>query len=76
MPTNWEYTLHIPHDPRAVAVARHTLAHILTTHHLTPLLDPAQLLTSELLGNAIRHTNGPAAMKVGQRGGAGLRLEA
>ncbi|MDF3142952.1 MULTISPECIES: ATP-binding protein [unclassified Streptomyces] len=68
MPPTWEYTLYIPHDPRAVAISRRTLTDILTTHHLPTLVEPAQLLASELLGNAIRHTKGPAALKLRQSG--------
>jgi anti-sigma regulatory factor (Ser/Thr protein kinase) len=73
--STWEYTLYVPHDPRAVAIARHTLTRILTTHHLPALLDDARLLASELLGNAIRHTQGPAALKLRHNGSA-LRLGA
>ncbi|WP_128433821.1 ATP-binding protein [Streptomyces cyaneus] len=75
MPPTWEYTLYIPHDPRAVAISRRTLTDILTTHHLPTLIEPAQLLASELLGNAIRHTTGPAALKL-RRSGRSLRLGA
>jgi anti-sigma regulatory factor (Ser/Thr protein kinase) len=71
----WEYTLYIPHDPRAVAIGRRTLRDILSTHHLPGLLEPAELLASELLSNAIRHTKGPAALKLRRSGGA-LRLGA
>ncbi|KUL32803.1 ATP-binding protein, partial [Streptomyces regalis] len=71
----WEYTLYIPHDPRAVAISRRTLAHILTTHHLPTLIEPAQLLASELLTNALRHTTGPAALKL-RHSGRSFRLGA
>ncbi|WP_241266591.1 ATP-binding protein [Streptomyces scabichelini] len=64
----WEYTLYIPNDPRAVRICRHALRDILTTHHLSTLIEPAELLASELLGNAIRHTEGPAALKLRQAG--------
>ncbi|MFD7812427.1 ATP-binding protein [Streptomyces sp. NPDC059785] len=67
-PAPWEYTLYIPHDPRAVGICRRALRDILTTHHLPTLLEPAELLASELLGNAIRHTKGPAALKLRQSG--------
>ena len=75
MPTPWEYTLYIPHDPRAVGICRRTLADILTAHHLPTLVEPAQLLASELLGNAIRHTAGLAALKL-RRSGPSFRLGA
>ncbi|WP_155057887.1 ATP-binding protein [Streptomyces blattellae] len=65
---NWQYTLYIPNDPRAVGICRRALRDILTSHHLPALVDPAQLLASELLGNAIQHTDGPAALKLSQSG--------
>lgn len=75
MPTPWEYTLYIPHDPRAVGICRRALRDILTSHHLPTLVEPAELLASELLGNAIRHTEGPAALKL-RRSGTSFRLGA
>ncbi|MFF7949853.1 ATP-binding protein [Streptomyces griseorubiginosus] len=60
----WEYTLYIPNDPRAVTVARRTLRLILTMHGLIRLLDTAELLAAELVSNAVRHTKGPAALRV------------
>ncbi|WP_020118733.1 ATP-binding protein [Streptomyces canus] len=66
MPENkpWEYTLYIPDDPRAVTVARRTLRLILTMHGLIRLTDTAELLGAELVSNAVRHTKGPAALRV------------
>ncbi|MFE1798249.1 ATP-binding protein [Streptomyces sp. NPDC059517] len=75
VPAPWEYTLYIPHDPRAVGICRRALRDILTSHHLPTLVEPAELLASELLGNAIRHTKGPAALKL-RRSGPTLRLGA
>ncbi|WP_216588806.1 ATP-binding protein [Streptomyces brasiliscabiei] len=66
----WEYVLHIPHDPRAVTVSRRTLRLILTAHGLTTLLDPAELLATELITNAVLHTKGPAALRVRWANGA------
>ncbi|MFJ9380055.1 ATP-binding protein [Streptomyces sp. NPDC101455] len=60
----WEYTLTIPHDPRSVTVCRRTLRLILTMHGLIGLVDTAELLATELVGNAVRHTEGPAALRV------------
>ncbi|MFF8915915.1 ATP-binding protein [Streptomyces sp. NPDC015032] len=60
----WEYTLYIPHDPRAVTVSRRTLRLILTLHDLLPLSETAELVASELVGNAVRHTKGPAALRL------------
>ncbi|GAB7103421.1 ATP-binding protein [Streptomyces phaeofaciens JCM 4814] len=69
MPESWEYTLHIPHDPRAVTVCRRTLRLILALHRLTHLADTAELLTSELVSNAVLHTKGPAALRIRYREG-------
>ncbi|GCB46738.1 ATP-binding protein [Streptomyces sp. NL15-2K] len=60
----WEYTLYIPNDVRAVTVSRRTLRLILTMHGLIGLVDTAELLAAELVSNAVRHTKGPAALRV------------
>lgn len=60
----WEYTLYIPNNLRAVTVARRTLRLILTMHGLIRLVDTAELLAAELVSNAVRHTKGPAALRV------------
>ncbi|MFJ7076100.1 ATP-binding protein [Streptomyces sp. NPDC098781] len=65
----WEYTLHIPNDVRAVTVSRRTLRLILTLHGLIGLVDTAELLAAELVANAVRHTKGPAALRVRWAGG-------
>ncbi|MEU0048684.1 ATP-binding protein [Streptomyces sp. NPDC006309] len=66
MPENdaWDYTLYIPNDLRAVSVCRRTLRLILTMHGLIGLVDTAELLAAELVSNAVRHTEGPAALRV------------
>lgn len=69
----WDYTLYIPHDLRAATVGRRTLRLILTLHGLPDLLDAAELLAAELISNALRHTKGPAALRVRWAGGA-LRI--
>ncbi|MGI5454975.1 ATP-binding protein [Streptomyces sp. CA-249302] len=63
-PEPWEYCLSIPNDPRAVTVSRRTLRLILTAHGLIGLVDVAELLATELVTNAVRHTKGPAALRV------------
>ncbi|MFE0728238.1 ATP-binding protein [Streptomyces antibioticus] len=63
----WEYTLYIPADPRAVTVCRRTLRLILGLHHLPHLTETAELLVSELVSNAVRHAQGPAALRVRYR---------
>ncbi|WP_030749754.1 ATP-binding protein [Streptomyces sp. NRRL S-31] len=60
----WDYTLCIPNDLRAVTVCRKTLRVILALHGLTALADTAELLAAELVSNAVRHTKGPAALRV------------
>lgn len=60
----WEYTLYIPHDLRAVTIARRTLRLILNAHGLPHLAEAAELLATELVSNALRHTKGPAALRV------------
>ncbi|CAM5258202.1 hypothetical protein SGLAM104S_09688 [Streptomyces glaucescens] len=60
MPENepWEYSLYIPNDVRAVTVCRRTLRLILTMHGLIGRVDVAELLATELVSNAVRHTKG------------------
>ncbi|MGW1719788.1 ATP-binding protein [Streptomyces sp. NPDC002156] len=74
-PDSWEYSLYVPNDPRAVTVSRRTLRLILTMHGLIGLVDIAELLASELVSNAVRHTKGPAALRVRWRAGV-LRIGA
>jgi anti-sigma regulatory factor (Ser/Thr protein kinase) len=71
----WEYSLHIPNDPRAVTVSRRTLRLILTVHGLIGLVDTAELLPAELVANAVRHTEGPAVLRVRWAAGV-LRIAA
>ncbi|WP_327356173.1 ATP-binding protein [Streptomyces sp. NBC_01304] len=71
-PEPWSYALHLPHDPRAPRVARMTLRAALSGHGIPELLDTAELLTSEMVTNAYRHTEGAAAMRV--RGFEGGRI--
>ncbi|WP_329137619.1 ATP-binding protein [Streptomyces sp. NBC_00670] len=63
-PEPWEYCLYVPNDPRAVTVSRRTLRLILTMHGLIRLVDVAELLAAELISNAVRHTKGPAALRL------------
>ncbi|GGY96391.1 ATP-binding protein [Streptomyces poonensis] len=61
---SWNYTLHLPRDPKAPGVARATLRTVLTAHGLAQLLPTAELLASELLTNAHLHTAGPYALRI------------
>ncbi|MFH8371505.1 ATP-binding protein [Streptomyces sp. NPDC018031] len=69
----WDYTLHLPHDPRAPRIARRTLRAILEEHGQRRLRDTAELLTSELLTNSYRYAEGPSSMRV-RREGERLRV--
>ncbi|WP_171164429.1 ATP-binding protein [Streptomyces sp. I05A-00742] len=54
----FSYTLNIPHDPRAVRVARASIRSALMTHELPELAGVSELLASEMLTNAILHSYG------------------
>jgi anti-sigma regulatory factor (Ser/Thr protein kinase) len=60
----WSYELHFPRDPRSPGIARLALRAVLATHHLTQLGDRAELLTTELATNSVRHTRGPAFVRL------------
>lgn len=60
----WEYTLYVPHDLRAVTIGRRTLRLILAAHGLPHLAEVAELVATELVSNALRHTKGPAALRL------------
>ena len=72
---SWEYSLYIPNDLRAVTVCRRTVRLILTMHGLIRLTDTAELLATELVSNAVRHTEEPAALRLRWRSGV-LRIGA
>jgi len=61
---SWDYTLHLPHDPRAPGIARGALRLILAAHEMPELTPTAELLAAELLTNSHRHTKGPYALRV------------
>ncbi|MFM9447561.1 ATP-binding protein [Streptomyces acidiscabies] len=73
-PDTWTYSLRLPHDPRAARVARMTVRAALTAHAMLELLDPVELLTSELVTNTYRHTTGPASVRLTAPGNGGLRV--
>ncbi|KAK1182383.1 ATP-binding protein [Streptomyces sp. NBS 14/10] len=60
----WQYTLDMPHQLRAPRIARRTVRMILAEHGLHELIDTAELLTSELVTNAVRYSDGPASVRV------------
>ncbi|ARZ69333.1 ATP-binding protein [Streptomyces sp. HU2014] len=61
---DWEYTLQVPRDPLAPCIARRTLRTIFQQHGFAAVADTAELLTSELLTNAYRYSDGPASVRV------------
>ncbi|KUL30102.1 ATP-binding protein [Streptomyces regalis] len=63
-PDTWVYALRLPHDPRAARVARMTVQAALNGHGRAEMLDVVELLTSELVTNAYRHTKGPASLRL------------
>lgn len=64
LPDTWVYALRLPHDPRAARVARMTVRAVLSGHDRHEVLDAVELLASELVGNAYRHTRGPASLRL------------
>nr|WP_260333918.1 ATP-binding protein [Streptomyces sp. REN17] len=60
----WCYELHLPCDPRGPGIARVTLRAVLDAHGLAQLVDRAELLASELATNSVRHTKGPASVRL------------
>jgi anti-sigma regulatory factor (Ser/Thr protein kinase) len=60
----WQYELSFPCDPRGPRVARATLRAVLAAHGLAELSYRAELLASELTTNSVRHTRGPASLRL------------
>lgn len=73
-PECWQYSLRLPHDPRAARIARVTVRAILASHGRDELLDVTELLTSELVSNAYRHTKGPSSVRLVALHGGRLRV--
>ncbi|WP_329050964.1 ATP-binding protein [Streptomyces violaceus] len=70
----WVYALRLPRDPRAARVARMTVRSVLDSHGRPEVLDTVELLTSELVTNAYRHTEGPASLRLTSLVGGRLRV--
>ncbi|WP_046733183.1 ATP-binding protein [Streptomyces humi] len=64
LPDTWTYALRLPRDPRAARVARMTVRAVLSGHGRNEALDAVELLASELVTNAYRHTRGPASLRL------------
>ncbi|MFD8095955.1 ATP-binding protein [Streptomyces malaysiensis] len=60
----WTYSLRLPNDPRAARISRATLRAVLASHGMAELTDTAELLTCELVTNAVRHSDGPAQLRI------------
>ena len=73
-PNTWTYALRLPHDPRAARVARMTVRAALNGHGMAEVLDAVELLTSELVTNAYRHTKGPVSLRLTAVGDGRLRV--
>ncbi|MGC9494691.1 ATP-binding protein [Streptomyces sp. WG7] len=64
LPDTWVYALRLPYDPRAARVARMTVRAALDGHGRHELVGDVELLTSELVTNAYRHTRGPCSLRL------------
>jgi anti-sigma regulatory factor (Ser/Thr protein kinase) len=73
-PRTWMYALRLPHDPRAAGVARMTVRAALNGHGRRDALEVVELLTSELVTNAYRHTTGPASLRLSALDDGRLRV--
>lgn len=60
----WAYTLQLPQDPRGPGIARATLRTVLLVHGMRDLIDTAELLASELVTNAYRHSSGSYSLRL------------
>ncbi|MFD5538219.1 ATP-binding protein [Streptomyces sp. NPDC127079] len=74
LPDTWSYALRLPHDPRAARVARMTVRAALSGHGRRESLDTVELLTSELITSAYRHTHGPASLRLTALANGRLRV--
>ncbi|MFC9427512.1 MULTISPECIES: ATP-binding protein [unclassified Streptomyces] len=57
-PEGLAYSFTLPGQPRCAAVVRATVRSALTVHGLAPYADPAELVTTELIGTATKLTPG------------------
>ncbi|WP_327727942.1 ATP-binding protein [Streptomyces sp. NBC_00487] len=62
--THWSYGFLIPHDPRAASVVRAALRALLRATRLGCVADTVELLASELVTNAYRHSPTDAYVNV------------
>ncbi|WP_246203712.1 ATP-binding protein [Streptomyces tailanensis] len=62
--SHWSYGFLIPHDPRAASVVRAALRALLRATRLGCVADTVELLASELVANAYRHSPADACVSV------------
>lgn len=60
VPSSQRRRVHLPPDPNAAGQARAVAAHTLHGWGLDDLIFPVELITSELVSNAVRHAGTPA----------------
>ncbi|MFB7214830.1 ATP-binding protein [Streptomyces sp. NPDC056255] len=61
------YNLTLPREPRTAAEARRLVRVSLSAWGLDDVADPAELVTSELVANAVRHARGPLVRVIIER---------
>ncbi|MFY1677663.1 MULTISPECIES: ATP-binding protein [unclassified Streptomyces] len=61
---SWEYTLHLPRDPRSPGIGRVMLRAALAARGRDAVASTAEVVAAELLANAQCHTSGPYALSV------------
>ncbi|GGY90946.1 ATP-binding protein [Streptomyces poonensis] len=67
-PPTWQCNLQLTNDLRAPHIARHTIRTALLGHASPQdLTDTAELLTSELVSNAVKHSDGPVTVRLRSR---------
>jgi len=62
LPFAGEISLTLPPESRSCALARRAVRAFCRTHRLGHLADDAELLTSEIVGNAVKHTHDTVAL--------------
>jgi hypothetical protein len=61
---DWQCSIHLGNAPQSARIARGAIRAALDGYRLRELLPPAELVTSEVVGNAHRHTDGPIVVQM------------
>ncbi|GAB2878532.1 ATP-binding protein [Streptomyces mayteni] len=61
---DWEVSVHLHPDDRAPRLCRASAAGAVMAYGLPELAEPAELVVSELVTNAVQHGRGPLAFRV------------